>query len=79
MLENLNVSVVKEIAVMKDEVICSADIKLYELFNVNYDFPMSLNLPFFTSIHRVDIIDIAKQLRFQLSLASKFSPSALIP
>jgi hypothetical protein len=39
---------------------------------VNYDFPMSLNLPFFTSIHRVDIIDNKKQLRFQLSLASKF-------
>lgn len=64
MLENLNVSVVKEITVMKDEVICSADVKVYELFNVNYDFPMSLNLPCFTSIHRVDIIDLKKQLKF---------------
>jgi hypothetical protein len=72
MLENIKISVVKEIMVMKDEVICSADVKIYELFNVNYDFPMSLNLPFFTSIHRVDIIDNKKQLRFQLSLASKF-------
>ena len=57
MLETLNISIIKEIAVMKDEVICSTDLKIYELFNVHYEFPMSLNLPHFTSIHIVDIID----------------------
>jgi hypothetical protein len=64
MLETLNISIIKEIAVMKNEVICSTDVKIYELFIVNYEFPMSHNLPFFASIHRVDIIDQKKQLRF---------------
>ena len=60
MLESINVSLVKGVTGLKDEVVCSTDVKLFELFTVNYDFPMSLNLPFFTSIHRVDITDLPK-------------------
>jgi hypothetical protein len=58
-----------------DAIICSTEIKVYELFTTNYDIPMSLNLSNMPSIHRVDIFDIKKQVRFQLSLASRFVPS----